>query len=366
MWRFAFLLMLSVGVHAEVGGPGSTTTGSTTRWGSVLNPRGDAPLGAFKAVYINTQNPRQIIATEVVPAIAINYPWDDFHGIKSEDFGAYWVGRVEFRKDETRTIEVSQSWSKARIFIDGELVHEGGADKRISHDFRKGKHLIEVEYVNNWHTTSFRVAFKGVQALLGSEQIRQQLLDRNLADADVHYAGVYESSAKDLTIKLNVVRSGKPVVLVLNSYDSVSWVVNEAAPGNVRAIIYSSSKPGSDVSGVDPRKVLVQEQSGGIGTYELKPRCSCTAAHYHCENSGNLLSTIADVERVTGAQLKSFNGAYSIEAFPVPGMAITEVAREQDRAASEQEKRNREQCARQGNPDFDKMFDEPSPKPKVQ
>ncbi len=329
-----------------------------TTWGRILNPTGEAPLGAFKAVYINTQSPRDIVASETVRDIAINYAWADFHGIKSEDFGAYWVGRIDVRKDEERVLELSQSWAKSRVFIDGQLVFEGGQSVRKPVRLTKGRHLVEVEYINNWHTTEFKVALNPVVELLNSVHAGERLRSLGIQNPEVHYVGVYESSARDLTIKLPVAPSKRPIVLVLSSYSPVSWVINEASPGNVRAVIQGSAHPGGEVRGVNTRKVAVLPVAGRIGSYEVNARCSCIASNYHCESNGHLLETKATIERITGAPLASFSGAYSKDVIAVPGMVIDAQAEESNRIVAERQRVERENCERQGNPDFDRIFEE--------
>lgn len=308
----ALSLLLGFDAHAET-------------WGAALNPGGHAPLGAFKAFYINTQNPGQVIASETVPAIAINYAWSEFHGIKSEDFGAYWVGRVAFSEEKLQVFEVSQSWSNTRILVDGTVVYEGGSDVRKPFVFKKGRHLVEVEYTNNWHTTSFRVAISDASlAPAGNSQILQQLQAGKLADAEIHYVGLYESKAKDLSVFLNVAQSSKPQILVLSSYDSINWIVSGPGRGDVRAIIYAAHKPGSVVAGVDANKVLVIASSESLGSYDRNPtRCTCVDAVNRCQISGELLTAI---ERTTGSHLVSFSTAYSTELVSVPGEVVAEGA----------------------------------------
>lgn len=353
------LLCSTVTSHAQPANEGAPAVLAAARtWGAVLNPTGAVPPAGFKAIYISTQNPRQIVASEIVPEVAINYAYADFHGIKSEDFGAYWVGRMTFAEAQSRIIEVAQGWSKARVIVDGRVVYEGGENARTPFTFTEGEHLVEVEYVNNWHTTSFRVAFSDTTEPMGADRIRAELERRKLKDAEVHYVGLYDTNSKDLSVRVNIASSPRPIVLVLSSYEAVKWVLEEANPGTVRAIVHGSFTPGSQVTGVDTRRVPILRYQGRIGTYDLKPRCACHAAHYHCENSGTLLTTLGEVEKLTGAPLASFNGAYSAVRFFVPGRIVTAELKAEVRAANEQEDSNRQRCRANANPDFERMFDE--------
>ena len=132
-----------------------------TTWGDTLNPSNQVPSGRFKAFYFNSQQPRDVIASALVDDVGISYAWSEFHNIRSEDFGAYWVGRFHVAQPATRIANISQSWSKTRIIIDKKVVYEGGSDARVPYTLSQGDHLIEVEFLNNWHTTGLAVDFDG-------------------------------------------------------------------------------------------------------------------------------------------------------------------------------------------------------------
>lgn len=132
------------------------TMGTTKTWGDDLNPTNEIPLNSFKAFYINTNNKKQVIATSHVKQVAIEYSYSDLHDIHSQNFGAYWVGMFEFTEDQALHFNVHLSWASTRIIVDGFVVYEGGSKTRVPYLFTKGKHKIEVEYTNNWHTTDFR------------------------------------------------------------------------------------------------------------------------------------------------------------------------------------------------------------------
>lgn len=334
--------------------------GAVKTWGAVLNPDGQVPLGSFKAFYFNTNDPRQVVASENVADVAINYSWDAFHSIKSEDFGAYWVGWLNFHKDEARVIEVSQSWSKTRIIIDGKVVYEGGSNARQPFTFTRGQHLVEVEYINNWHTTSVRVNFGSASAPRSQAQVLEQLQGPEFRGAEVHFIGLYESSAKDMSVRVQVAPSTKPLILVFSSYDAIKWVINESKPGTVRAAIFGSFNPGSEVRGLDPRRSHAIALAGTVGTYDLKRRCTCVAGTFHCESSGDLLSTASAVEKLTGFPLATFSGAYSNDQAAIPGLAVTPEVKEQARVTADKERVQGEKCMRDADPDFNKLFDEPS------
>lgn len=325
-------------------------------WGPIFNPAGDAPLDSFKAYYFDTDRPRTVVAQEQVADVAINYAWDQFHGIKSEQFGAYWVGRMQFKAPQTRLIGVGQSHAKTRIVIDGSVVYEGRQDARVPYEFSKGEHLIEVEHVNNWHTTELRVAFGKSLEKLSTAQVRAELERRRIENADVHYVGLYESSARDLTVKLDVAPLTRDTMLVLSSHSPVKWVVGGRGGARLRAIVLASSNPGSEVVGIDEKRTAVLPYESRIGSHTFKPTCHCTAGRYHCETSDNLLSTRQAVEDITHGRMVGFSGAYGAAALSIPDKTLTEETLEQSRQQLEADAVKRQQCEKKADPDFERMM----------
>jgi uncharacterized membrane protein len=135
----------------------------SSTWGDRLNPNNKAPMGRFSAFYLRSGEPPQLIARDSVDDVSINYAWAEFHGIKSEDFEGYWVGRFRYEKETPVYLTVDQSWSQTRVIVDRRLIYEGSSNARVPFVFSPGTHTVEVEYANNWHTTSLSVNFVGAE-----------------------------------------------------------------------------------------------------------------------------------------------------------------------------------------------------------
>lgn len=327
-----------------------------TSWGENLNPNGKLPKDGFQAFYINTDQPHNVIATESVDSIAINYIYDQFHGIESGDFGAYWVGNLEFETQEVMRIAVSQSWSKARILINGQVLFEGGSDYSVLYRFEPGLHKIEVEYVNNWHTTEFSVDINAEVTYLNLDEIKARLKSNLLGDYQAYYAGVYESSSKDLTTVVNLGKTAHPVLLVFSSYSPVKWYLSNPYGVDVRAIVYGSYKPGSSVAGDIPDGVLRFAASSRIGTYDANPRCRCTAGSFHCEGTG-MISTIEGLQTLTEKPLTGFTGEYSAASLTLPEVRVDDRYLEDLKNKIGEIDAQRAACKSENDPDFDAMFE---------
>jgi hypothetical protein len=328
-----------------------------TTWGAVLNPGADAPLNAFKAFYMNTNRPREVIAQEQVGDVAISYPWDEFHGIKSEDFGAYWVGRMRFKKSQLRLIGINQGHSKTRLIIDGEIVFEGSQSATVPYQFSPGEHLIEVEHLNNWHTTGFKLSFGNHVQMTSVQQVRAVLAGRgSVGEPDAHYIGVYEAKRRDQTVTLDVSALVRDSIIVVSSYEAVKWVFTPANSRHVKAVVVASHSPGSEVAGVNEKRTTVVHYKGMVGSYGLEPSCRCVAGRYHCETQTTLASLNQSVEEISGATLRGFSGSYYGERFAIPDAAVSGAALEQDGLRREADAARRKVCEKKAEPDFESMM----------
>ena len=327
--------------------------GST--WGEYLNPKGTVPKNRFQAFYINTKEPQKVIASETVDKVSVNYPYDKFHGIKSEDFGGYWVGNFSYDKETPLQIGVSQSWSKTRIIIDGTVVYEGGGNARVPYTFAKGKHRVEIEYINNWHTTGFMVTIAPEKKTYGAAEIKRLLAEHTSKQSKVLYAGVYESRNKEQTVTLKLAKSTVPVVLVLSSYDAVEWIVKNPHRVKIEAVVYGAYKPGVEVEGDLPKGTPVWAAESRFGSYSFEERCSCHGAHFHCEGS-NGLDVVEGIEAMTGKTVLGVSGLYGADALSLPAEPVTQAWREAKRKEKSAIEAQRDACQKEQNPSFEKMF----------
>jgi hypothetical protein len=330
---------------------------ASSTWGEKFNASKQVPEKGFYAYYINTNKPSHVISKETVNDVSINYPWDDFHNIKSEDFGAYWVGRINLPKSEVKTIAVNQSWSKARLIIDGFIVYEGGSNKEMLLKLEKGSHFVEVEYVNNWHTTEFSLTFLNKVEKLSLSEIKEQLADNVLGEYEIYYAGLYESSNKDLSAVLNIEKTPKQIVLFLSSYSPVKWHISNPFMTDIRAIVYGSSSPGTTITGdLDSSTILFPSQKR-IGSYSSKKKCRCTAGVFHCEGN-SLLSTKEAVEQLSEYPMTGFSGKYSASSLRVPQVIVNERYLKDQKENNQKIAEQRACCKKQNDPNFEKMFDQ--------
>ncbi len=330
---------------------------ASNTWGDTLNPTGEISKNGFSAFYINTNNPSNIIYTEVVDDISINYVWDKFRGIKSEDFGGYWVGQIECSDQKSQQISINQGHSKTRLIIDDYIIYEGGGSKEIIYDCKPGKHKIEVEYVNNWHTTEFSLRISDQVQYFLLDEISKKLRKVIGGNIETNFVSVYESSKRDLSLVVNIQRSMNPQVLFLNSYSPVKWNISNPYNVDIRAIIYRSFSPGAMITGDINSSAILLATKEKLGKSFSRPyqKCSCHGGHFHCEG-GDILSTRDVIEKVTKSQLNGFAMTYSTDSLNVPETQLDDDYLSKLENILENNKKLKETCESKNSPDFENMF----------
>ena len=327
-------------------------------WGKYLNPTNTAPINKFKAFYINTNKPKKIIASEIVDNISVNYPYNEFHNIDSKDFGAYWVGDFIFKKDTKMQINISQSWAKTRVIIDNLIVYQGDNNAQIPFVFKKGKHKIEVEYINNWHTTDFSVVIMPYHKRYNLKELKTKLSLGK--DINVWYAGIYESSSKDHSVEVNLKKSDKPVVILLQSYETTKWKINNKFNDKISAIIVGESKPGSQVIANIP-KSLIYFSNFKLGYSELYPKCSCYASIFHCEG-GSIIDTNRRILSILDKKADGFSGKYSTKSITLPNIILDAKKYSELNLKLDEINKKRKECSEKIDSNFNSIFKDTSNK----
>lgn len=326
-------------------------------WGKHINPQGIFPKNRFKAFYFNTKNPKTIIATEEVSKVGINYPYDQFHKIPSEDFGGYWVGDFEYNSDTPMQLSLELSWAKSRVIINGKVVHEGENSTTFPYVFKKGSNRIEVEYANNWHTTGFMMSVKPMEKKYTTDELQTYLQENISKNAEVLYAGVYESGQTDQSIFLKLAKVEKPVILVLNSYSGINWKISNPDRVTIEAIIYSAYQPGTEIMGDNLKNVPKLLYDGILGSYTMEEHCDCHGALFHCEGS-NGLSVIRQIESVTKRKVLGCDAHYAPKVMQLPKVYVTPERLKAFEYEKLQNEKAQKTCIREIAPDFNKMFDQ--------
>lgn len=312
------------------------------KWASEITADKQIPAGKFLAFYLNKDDSKNVVFSETVENINLNFAYDEFHKIPSEKFIAYWVGNFDFKQDAQKMILADFSWANLRISVDGEQIFdsENAGSKALMHKFNKGRHKIEVWFVNNWHTTSLLVDFKDESKFYKQSEIAAKLKDQKF---DIWLAAVYESGAQDNKIKVTLEKAQKPLVVMLSSYRAVRWEISNPHGNKIlAALVYNP------ISSINLNKnVYFMDERIYDEDMEIKCDCINGGAHFHCAG-GDINSKNERVKKEFGQDLGGFSGSYSPTAINLPSVLIDESVLAKGAESKKLIEAEREKCRKSG------------------
>lgn len=287
-----------------------------TDWiASKLNPHRTAPTTGFDAYYFNSEDPNYtIIHKENRNDIHIDYAYDEFHQIPSQNFGGYWVGKIIVPQDGSYELLGDTSWSETRVLLNGRVIGEGKNRFPSANIYlKKGEYTLEVEHLNNWHTTEMYAKFKiAVQSYNKDSELRGVIAGLNLpTNTELYLVAVSDSDAPNKTINVTS-NAPDPYVLMLSSSSTVSWQIYGTPP---RAIIYNTNGTVASV-GLPPTlksDILIDE-----GLFNPKPQCSCHRGMFHCDTTSDINEVITHLRGWTGLTLVGGTGSYRATTLNLP------------------------------------------------
>lgn len=298
---------------------------ANSTWGLTLNPAGLNSTEHFHAFYINTQEPLRVVHQERTQRIAVNYAFQDFHDIPSHDFGAYWVKKLRIDTPTVYKFGIDQSHAQTRIIIDGHVVFEGSGSAPAV-ELQAGEHLLEVEYINNWHTTNYQLSFQPLIAVLRPEEVAQAVAHLHPPpDTMVYVAAVYESRDKGNLVSVQVDDPQRPYLLVLSSYSAVNWEVRTPRPP--LAIIYNNAMTSTVTASGSP-PLLPASGTPGYALFDIRGinvQCVCVAGHSSCSGSTSqvdLHKADQQIRTLTGYPLAGATGRYGAAMLEVPEVSM--------------------------------------------
>lgn len=281
---------------------------------NTIQPINNIPLNSYKVYYYNTNEPTKVIAEDTVDFIGINSS-ETIHGIPSNDLGVAWIGDLEFSEDITKKIDIVQSWSTVKLQIDGVKVQSD------TYLFTKGKHRIEVDFENNWHTIDFMLQFVDADPIIERSELLNKINNLLSKSMSLEYVGIYESDDSQHIINVDVKSTSKPTVLVLVSFSSVNWHVNNSNQDNIKAIIFSSYTGTGKVELNGKPTVPIYRLTDLEIAYTILPTSFEVNDKYYFQNFEFDLVRKQMME-LFGKKLSGFTGAYSASKVSVPDMVM--------------------------------------------
>ena len=249
------------------------------------------PLDSYQVTYIDRKNPSTVIYQQqpvVIPSLHTNSSIS--MGTKSIDLTSldiYWVGDIVFDSNQESNlyVDISSYSNKCKIIIDGYEIPDVTHTSVIPYDFTKGKHRIEIRYSSKKSNIDFMFHIgKRVNYRTNTRLIKDMLE----LDTQIVVISAKESEEFDKSIKISLDKRYKtPIVLFLNSQESVYWKIN---PQNnkISQIFVESSRGNSYVESMiedstHPTIDKVYHLFSGVYLGDLNYNCSCSKYGSRCE-----------------------------------------------------------------------------------
>ena len=287
---------------------------SSTWWES-LNKDWEIPNQWFTAIFFNTET-QKVSKVSIQDTISVSGAFD-LYSIPSEDFWAYFVGKIEILEKGIYEFYGTSGRSNTRLILDGRLIP--GSSTMI--ELEPWSYILEAEHINDWHTVDFTAGYMKPIQKADMDTAVEALTDvRKIPNLKIWYAGVYESDTHSIDLSLDT--SDSPVALVLSSYGSIQWNI-DSNNIDVRAVIISELESGSSVSGVWDTPVYKMWYRDIPSLYDPVPSCSDAGWMFYCEW---WLNEFEDLQKVTTKLLGNvpagFAGEYSTSSFTLPGRVL--------------------------------------------
>ena len=330
-------------------------------WGAVLRSRGQIPLQGFDAYYLTTgdpknlsradrhyapptspddglnsdfghyaslwkQNPNRMIYKENAVDIGVNFAWSGLHNIPAQTFAGYWVGQLDVPESSIYHFRSQHSRGNLRILLNRHRILEStnrNNQREISLRLDEGAYLLEVEYVNGWHTAQFSLDMRSEKHLLQTADLLAPLATLKLPSSTVVYAASIGTSGRENgQVNMKYPAETRPYLLLLSSNSPVKWNIYGNNPP--RAIIYNHAPKGSEVR--------AEQQPPGIswkGKIDYRedaptPSCRCQNGQLLCESGVDSLEKVAaDIAQWTGYPLAGISSAYHADTLTMPQTIVT-------------------------------------------
>ena len=319
---------------------------AANRW----RPRFDTtsiPTNEYRAFYFDKTNPNNVIYSETVPNVAIEYFRfsDQDFSIEPKQFGGYWIGAIDIKKEGTYSLTTTVGRSEARVIVNGRELITGDQTRDIY--LTPGRYEVEVEYLNDWHTVDFMMIFTPKQKIYSLDEVKS-ILD-NQEPLDAWYVYGYNENPV-LTVSSATKRK---TVLLLESYEPNQWVIENAIKGNIEYILYHSHEDGSTVSSDLSNQNILQVEEGvipkpdGYGSSDISARCWTDDYPPRCDNVYTVSNLSTFTQEIFGGNLTGFTRlndsderteTLTIPRTPLNQDIIIQIQRENDQIKSDAER----------------------------
>lgn len=306
------------------------------------------PTNFFKASYYS-KSYSNLISTQIVKDISINFTDTNNLAIKPNDFMGHWIGYINIEKDSIKSLSIAQSNSKTRVLVNDIELFDGKGEKVINLKLKQGLHKIEVFHSNNWHTANFVLSIVNDSKVYSSSELRKELENslKNF-EYDNYIVTIFESKNFDNSIKIDIEYNSKPIVLFLNSYHAINWKIKNVKGSKIYAIIYNSKHPGTTIQG-DVKDSLLFKAEKITSSYTFDTVCSCVSGYLNC-NGADFFGTNTYIKVLTNKDLSGFTTGYAVDNLIVPQVKVDKNFLLEQQKSLEKKNIQSKECMNKSNP----------------
>lgn len=340
-------------------------------WGDKYNPSRTTPQFGYTAYYFDANNPDAVLANEDIDKIFLKSTQRTPLGIASKSFGAYWIGHVELDEDQIMTLSIENHHSHARVIINNRVVYGNNSKSHTDLSLPAGKHIIEVEFVNNsinhsTHYLHFKLNLTNKIQSYTSIDLKN-MLDKMLVEKyDIYYVNVPYSARDDSSIVLDIEKTHKNIVLFLDSSRPVNWYISNPSGTKILAIVYKRHRGGTTIKGDIDYTTFLLPSSFLMGSHKLNDECKCSGGHVDCpKEPRDFLWTQENISHVSSAPITGFSGKLNATAIKVPEVHINTKSIHNLKQFRREREKKREECIITSPPHLMEKFYQGVPRPRV-
>ena len=232
----------------------------------------------------------------------------DIDNPKKEDFYKLYARHFVVSKDEDRLYIASGSIGIVDFF---------NSDNNIKIDTPKiSKKKTPKKKLTNKIEQPLIVKYRNQYTM---NHVRKVLRYLHSTDINVWLTSVYEQRDSNHAITLNIKKSDKPVVLLLESYRPVTWIIQNPYHTKIEAVILHSRKTISTLKGDIEQKRVFPVMSALADGYDTEDEHTsfCQKARFISTGAGIRWSKIAKY-LVSNHKINGLSGAYNPKSLYVP------------------------------------------------
>lgn len=198
------------------------------------------PANRFRGIYVNTDDPKTVVKSDLVDDININYMEHGFWNIPSVKIGACWIGDWDFEKDVDKIIAVEGSYNNFVVWVDGVMVMQGEDVKTLPYRFKKGKHRIEVDFLSNYFSTGFHVLVSDKKVTKNQAEMKALAKQLQVEGSKFYFVAGSAAYGTSQKTSIRLKKETKPIVLILDAYPTVLWNIQNPDNDEIKAIFVRS------------------------------------------------------------------------------------------------------------------------------